>query len=344
MAEDYYDVLGVPRAASAAEIQKAYRALARKYHPDLNPNDKKAQDKFKQVQSAYDVLNDPEKRKKYDQFGPEFEQFAGGGAGIAAEEMLSPYRMPLALMLGHFGFALIIFLATVYATGGKENAPVFIREQTTLSTRRSIVLLAIIPALLALVALYVLAQPVRQQFFSPLLMLSGIAVVLIGGNKLVIRRQRLVGVIALIFLLAPIIMQLVFSLTPGWFGENRSANWPATAAARTFTEIYHTRTGRPLEYLAGERIAAAQIAAISTDRPHIFIDADRTASPWIDDAEFKKKGGVVFWHIRGADNAPPAELRNRLPAFAEEAPLRLPWARGGGDPVRIGWAIVPPSN
>src|SRR5689334_12061845 len=81
MAEDYYDVLGVPRAASAADIQKAYRALARKYHPDLNPNDKKAQDKFKQVQAAYDVLNDPEKRKKYDQFGPEFEQFAGGGAG-----------------------------------------------------------------------------------------------------------------------------------------------------------------------------------------------------------------------------------------------------------------------
>jgi DnaJ-class molecular chaperone len=82
MAEDYYDVLGVPRAASAAEIQKAYRALARKYHPDLNPNDKKAQDKFKQVQAAYDVLNDSEKRKKYDQFGPEFEQFAGGaGAG-----------------------------------------------------------------------------------------------------------------------------------------------------------------------------------------------------------------------------------------------------------------------
>lgn len=270
--------------------------------------------------------------------------FVGEGAGIAAEEMLSPSRMPLALMLGHFGFALLVFLATAYATGGKENAPVFIREQTTLSTRRSIVLLAIIPALLALTALYVLAQPARQQFFSPLLMLSGIAAVLIGGSRLVIRRQRLVGMIALIYLLAPIAMQIVFSFSPGWFGDNRSANWPAAAAARTFTEIYHTRTGRPLEYLAGERVAAAQIAAMSTDRPHVFIDADRSASPWIDDADFKKKGGVVFWHIRGADNAPPTELRNRLPAFVEEAPLRLPWARGGGDPVRIGWAIVPPSN
>lgn len=79
MAEDYYEVLGVSRTATPAEIQKAYRALARKHHPDLNPNDKKAQEKFKQVQAAYDVLNDPEKRKKYDQFGPQFEQFAGGG-------------------------------------------------------------------------------------------------------------------------------------------------------------------------------------------------------------------------------------------------------------------------
>jgi DnaJ-class molecular chaperone len=82
MADDYYKTLGVKRDATAAEIQKAYRDLARKYHPDLNPNDKKAKEKFQKVQSAFDVLNDEKKRKMYDQFGPGFENMAGGaGAG-----------------------------------------------------------------------------------------------------------------------------------------------------------------------------------------------------------------------------------------------------------------------
>src|SRR5690349_21568882 len=80
MAEDYYETLGVSKTASQDEIQKAYRKLARKHHPDLNPDDKTAKDKFQKVQAAFDVLNDPKKRELFDKYGSAYEA-AGAGAG-----------------------------------------------------------------------------------------------------------------------------------------------------------------------------------------------------------------------------------------------------------------------
>ena len=81
---DYYETLGVPRKSSAEDIRKAYRKLARKYHPDLNPGDKAAEERFKNVQEAYDVLSDAKKRQMYDQYGVYAENgFTGAGPGAA---------------------------------------------------------------------------------------------------------------------------------------------------------------------------------------------------------------------------------------------------------------------
>ena len=102
MAKDFYDTLGVKKTASKDEIKKAYRKLARKWHPDINPGNKDAEQKFKDISRAYDCLGNEDKRKLYDEFGEEglqsgfdaekarqykqwsgFQQSAGGGAGSA---------------------------------------------------------------------------------------------------------------------------------------------------------------------------------------------------------------------------------------------------------------------
>ena len=71
--KDYYKILGIDKKASQEEIKKVYRKLAKKYHPDANPGDKKAEDKFKDISEAYEVLSDKEKRSKYDNFGSDFQ-------------------------------------------------------------------------------------------------------------------------------------------------------------------------------------------------------------------------------------------------------------------------------
>ncbi len=79
---DYYEVLGVDKNADDATLKKAYRKLAKKYHPDVNPGDKEAEAKFKEATEAYSVLSDADKRRQYDQFGhAAFENGGGGGAG-----------------------------------------------------------------------------------------------------------------------------------------------------------------------------------------------------------------------------------------------------------------------
>ena len=77
--KDYYQILGVPRNADEKEIKRAFRKLAQQYHPDKNPGDKTAEAKFKEINEAYTVLSDAEKRSKYDRFGAQWEQYAAGG-------------------------------------------------------------------------------------------------------------------------------------------------------------------------------------------------------------------------------------------------------------------------
>src|SRR5215216_5047652 len=92
--QDYYEILGIKRDAKPEEIKKAYRRLARKYHPDVNPGDKAAEERFKLMSEAHDVLSDPKKRSVYDRFGQYSENLADahvrGAAGPSSGGRTSP--------------------------------------------------------------------------------------------------------------------------------------------------------------------------------------------------------------------------------------------------------------
>ena len=87
---DYYEVLGVDKSADDATLKKAYRQLAKKYHPDVNPGDKEAEAKFKEATEAYSVLSDPDKRRQYDQFGHAAFENGGGAEQAVSAALISP--------------------------------------------------------------------------------------------------------------------------------------------------------------------------------------------------------------------------------------------------------------
>ncbi|MEA4966450.1 MAG: molecular chaperone DnaJ [Oscillospiraceae bacterium] len=116
---DYYEVLGIEKNASADDAKKAYRKLAMKYHPDQNPGDKAAEEKFKEVNEAYEVLSDPDKKARYDQFGfagvdPNFGAGPGGGGGSGFEGFGGFGDIFSDLFGGGFGG---------FGDGGRQNAP-----------------------------------------------------------------------------------------------------------------------------------------------------------------------------------------------------------------------------
>jgi hypothetical protein len=265
------------------------------------------------------------------------------GRDIARGE---PISMGVTVILGHIGLLLLIGLASRYLAKDGEIAPVFMRPPLHPFGKLLVTVLALVPPVLAVLLAVMLGLRFAATAAAPLVLYSGLLAVVLAGEALRVHRQRMVAVAALTLLFLPPVLELATSFASPYFAAaGRTTNWPAQAAARYMTDIYRTRTGRPLEYVVGNEWQASAIALASRDRPHVFIDADPSQSPWADRDKLEASGGIVIWNIRGADGAPPAALAAQLPPLVPESPLTLNWIRPGNlDFIRLGWAIVLPKK
>jgi hypothetical protein len=248
------------------------------------------------------------------------------------------------VILGHTGLVVLVLLASRFFAQDREIAPVFMRPALAPLGKFAAIVIALAPIALALGAAIVLRERFPAAAAAPLVLYSGLLVIVLSGEALRMHRQRMVAVAGMTLLFLPPLLELAIAFSAPYFGSSgRATNWPAQEAARYMTDIYRTRTGQPLDYVVGERFAASAVALASRDRPHIFTDANPEAAPWASRAAIENEGGIVIWHIRGADAEPPPALAANLPPLVPESPINLRWARPGNlDYVRLGWAIVPP--
>ena len=127
---DYYEILGIPKTASADDIKSAYRKLARKLHPDLNPNDKEANKKFQQVNEANEVLSDPEKRKKYDTYGKDWEHGEAYEKSRQSQRQYAGAEGQWSSASGGFGDDNFSdFFTSMFGGGGSRSSQVKFRGQ-----------------------------------------------------------------------------------------------------------------------------------------------------------------------------------------------------------------------
>jgi hypothetical protein len=205
------------------------------------------------------------------------------------------------------------------------------------------IVVALVPPFLALAGAFLVGGRYPAAAAASLVLYTGLLVVVLSGDALRMHRQRMVAVAGLTLLFLPPVMELAIAHASPFFGTTgRAANWPAAEAARYVTNVYRTRTGKPLEYIAGDDLTASAIALASSDRPHVFIDANSAVAPWAGREKIETHGGIVVWKIQGGNLGPPAVLAANLPPLVTESPLTLRWLRPGNlDFVRLGWAIIP---
>jgi hypothetical protein len=252
----------------------------------------------------------------------------------------------VALVVTHLGLVLLIALASGWPRGRHEGAPEIDRNPVEPFARLYVYVFALAPAVVAIMIVFSSGLLGPLERITPLVVLSGLAVVVAAGNQVLLYRERLVSSAWLGLLVAPpaiIVVSMV--LVPWTVAVDLKITQPANLEGRFFADNFQRRTGKPLDFVTGDPRVAPLVALGASSRPHVYFAWAPERSPWARPADITTQGGILVWPASDNTGTPPATLKQQFPALVTEVPRSFARPIQGFLPlIRLGWSMVRPQG
>jgi hypothetical protein len=267
-------------------------------------------------------------------------------AELAGQNTSAWLRLLTALVLAHAGLAILVVLASGWPRSLAGPAPAIARLPVDPFAVTFVKVFALVPALLATIVAVLVGHPLPIGGAAPLVVLSGLAVIMAAGDSIELFHQRVLGYAWAGLLVVPaLFVPAVIVLLPWTTGTELKIEQPAAAMGRFFADSFERRTGRRLAIITGDVATAALIALAAPSRPSVYFDADPERSPWVTPDDIRQKGAVVVWLTADTTPTPPPEIKARFPDLVPEVPRTFDRPVQGRLPVlRIGWGVIRPGS
>ncbi len=255
-------------------------------------------------------------------------------------------RLLIALVLAHAGLVILLVLASGWPRVRAAPAPPLSRRPVDPLAVSFVKVFALVPGLLATIVAVVVGQSLPVGGAAPLVILSGLGIVVAVGDSIALYHQRILGFAWAGLLIVPaLFVPLLIVLLPWTIGTDLQVAQPASAMGRFFAENFARRTGAPLAVVTGDPRTAALIALFAPSRPSVFFDADPRRSPWVTADDIRKKGAVVVWLAADTSQSPPPDIKTYFPDLVAELPRTFDRPVQGRLPVlRVGWGVIRPGS
>jgi hypothetical protein len=254
-------------------------------------------------------------------------------------------RQLVLLLAAHAGLIVLIGIVIGLPWMLAEPAPIIVRRPVEAYARQFVYFFALVPAFLATVIGVVAGLPGPVGGIAPLLVLSGLAVVVTAGDAIALTHQRIAVATWFGLLFIPPALAVLALLALPWLGIDLAVSQPAETMGRFFADSFQRRIGKELPIVAGDPRTAALIELGTASRPSLFLAATPQHSPWVSMHDVMTKGAIVVWPTTDTAGTPPDAIKAQFPDLVPEVPRAFERTVQGQLPLlRIGWAVIRPQS